>query len=238
MDLTTALGQFLDTYGLLAVFLIILLKEIGVPVPIPADLIILGAAARAAGGKESGVAVFVAILIPMIIGGFVQYAIVRGPGRAFVYRIGKFIGLTKARLDRAMNAVRRGGMAAVALGLTTPGVRIATVPASGLADLAPGVFIPGLIAGSAFFLAWHFALGYLGGVLLAVLDLPAPVIIVLVIVVGVLGAAGWLFIRRRRAAARGAAPESASETYAAWADASCPACIAISLIREQQGGDA
>ena len=237
MDLTAALGQFLDTYGLLAVFLIMLLKEIGVPVPVPADLIILGAAARAAGGKESGVAVFLAILIPMIIGGFVQYAIVRGPGRSFIYRIGKFIGLTKARLDRAMNAVRRGGMAAVALGLTTPGVRIATVPASGLADLPPSIFIPGLIAGSAFFLAWHFAIGYLGGVLLAVLDLPAPVIIALVVVVGILGAAGWLFIRRRRAAAKGATPESASETYAAWADASCPACIAISLIRERQGGD-
>ena len=48
---------------------------------------------------------------------------------------------------------------------------------------------------------------------------------------------GWLFIRRRRAAQKGAAPESAGETYAAWADASCPACIAISLIRERQGGD-
>ncbi|TMC54553.1 MAG: hypothetical protein E6J26_08420 [Chloroflexi bacterium] len=134
-----------------------------------------------------------------------------------------------------MAAVRRGGMAAVALGLTTPGVRIATTPASGLASLAPRVFIPGLIAGSAFFLAWHFAIGYVGGFLLALLNLPVPIIIALIIVVFVLGIAGWLFIRRRRG--RGQAPSSAGETYAAWADASCPACLAISLIREQRGAD-
>src|SRR5437773_3009698 len=235
MDLAASADQFLSAYGLLAVFLIMLLKEIGVPVPIPADLIILGASARAAQGKDSALAVFIAILIPMVVGGLIQYSIARGPGRAFIYRIGGYIGLTRVRLDRAMAAVRRGGMAAVALGLTPPGVRIATTPASGLASLAPSVFIPGLIAGSAFFLAWHFAIGYLGGFLLALLNLPVPIIIALIIVVVVLGIAGWLFIRRRRG--RGQAPSSAGETYAAWADASCPACLAISLIREQRGAD-
>jgi membrane protein DedA with SNARE-associated domain len=237
MDVGALLGQFLDTYGLLAIFVIILLKEIGIPVPIPADLIILGGAARAAQGKEAGVAVFLAILIPMVIGGIVQYAIVRGPGRQFIYRVGRFIGLTPARLERAMNTVRRGGTAAVALGLTTPGVRLATVPASGLANLPPGLFVPGLVAGSAFFLAWHFAIGYVGGVLLALLDLPAPAIAALVIAVLVLGIAGWLAVRRRRASLKQDVPASASETYAAWADASCPACIAITLLRERQGGD-
>ncbi len=235
MDLAATADQFLSTYGLLAVFAIMLLKEIGLPVPIPADLIILGAAARAAQGKDNVVAVFLVILIPMVIGGAVQYWIARGPGRAFIYRIGNYIGLTKARLDRAMDTVRRGGTAAVALGLTTPGVRIATTPASGLANLEARVFIPGLMLGSAFFLAWHFAIGYLGGFLLALLDLPVPVIIGLLVVVLLLGIVGWIFIRRRRASGR--APASAGETYAAWADASCPACIAISLMREQRGAD-
>ena len=238
MDAAAGLSQFLDTYGLLAVFFIMLLKEIGVPVPIPADIIILGAAARAAQGMESGVAVFVAILIPMVIGGFVQYAIVRGPGRQAIYRVGRYIGLTPARLERAMTAIRRGGAAAVALGLTTPGVRIATVPASGLADLPLRMFGPGLVLGSAFFLAWHFAIGYLGGAALALLNLPAPVIVLLVLAVLLLGAAGWIYVRRRRVAAgvvQTGDAAGAAETFANWADASCPACIAISLIRERRG---
>jgi membrane protein DedA with SNARE-associated domain len=140
-----------------------------------------------------------------------------------------------------MTSVRRGGMAAVALGLTTPGVRIATVPASGLANLPTRMFVPGLIVGSGFFIAWHFAIGYLGGALLAPLNLPAPAIIALVLAVLVLGAAGFVYVRRRRAAAHTAQISEptggAGETYAAWADASCPACIAITLIRESRGSE-
>lgn len=235
MDFTALADQFLDTYGLAAIFGIMLLKELGVPVPIPGDLIMLGAAARAAQGKFSFVAVFFAILIPMVVGGTIQYWVAKGPGRAFIYRIGKLIGLTKERLDRAMETVRKGGMAAVALGLNTPGVRIATVPASGLAELAPSVFIPGLLIGSATFLGWHFAIGYAGGAALAILNTSPIVLVVILVAVIALGMVGWVVVRRRRA--KGAADRSEIPgTFASWADASCPACIAITLVRERQVG--
>ncbi len=227
-------NQFLNQYGLLAIFVIMMLKEIGFPVPIPADLIMLGAAASAAAGKfdaQGGLVVtFLAILIPMFIGGLVQFGIARGPGRAFVYRIGKYIGLTEARLDKAMSAVQKGGTTAVTIGLTTPGVRIATVPASGLANLSLGVFLPGLILGSAFFLAWHFALGYLGGLALTLLSLPPIVLVGILLVVIALGIVGWRYARRR-SKQRGE-EISAREAFIEWTDAACPACIAIALTRQ------
>lgn len=229
MDFAQLAENFLDTYGLAAVFAIMLLKEIGVPVPIPSDLIMLGAAARAAQGKFSLVAVFLAILIPMVVGGVIQFAIAKGPARAIIYRVGRYIGLTEARLDRAMETIRRGGVAAVILGLTTPGVRIATVPASGLAQLAWRTFAPGLIAGSSFFLAWHFAIGYLGGLALLLLNLGLPVLIVIGLGVIALGVGGWLFVR-----ARSKQKMSLPEIYNEWADASCPACVTIALIRGRQ----
>lgn len=237
-QITQLATQFLETYGLLAIFSIMLLKEIGIPVPIPADLIMLGSAASAAAGKfdsQGGwVAVFLVILIPMCIGGLVQFGLARGPGRALVYRIGKYIGLTPARLDKAMSAVRKGGTTAVTIGLTTPGIRIATVPASGLADLSLGVFLPGLVLGSAIFLAWHFALGYLGGLVLTVLTLSPLVLVAILLGVIVLGIVGWRIARKRTKMRQDAAIGS-GETYIAWADASCPACIAITLAREQRG---
>ncbi len=233
MDFTALADQFLDTYGLAAIFGIMLLKELGVPVPIPGDLIMLGAAARAAQGKFPFVAVFLAILIPMFVGGTVQFSLAKGPGRKLIYRIGNIVGLTRERLDRAMATVRKGGMAAVALGLTTPGVRIATVPASGLAELPFGTFVPGLVLGSTFFLAWHFAIGYIGGVALALLNAPLPVLIGILIAVIALGIAGWWIAKRMR---QGRAAEQAQlpGTFRGWADASCPACIAITLVREGQ----
>jgi membrane protein DedA with SNARE-associated domain len=228
-------NQFLNQYGLVAIFVIMMLKEIGFPVPIPADLIMLGAAASSAAGKfdaQGGfIAVFLAILIPMFVGGSVQFALAKGPGRAFVYRIGKYIGLTDVRLDKAMEAVRKGGTMAVTIGLTTPGVRIATVPASGLANLSLPVFLPGLILGSAFFLAWHFALGYLGGLALNLLSLPPIVLVGILVVVIALGIVGWRLARRR--SKQQGQELSAGEAYLEWADASCPACITIALVRQR-----
>ncbi len=235
MDFAGLANSFLDTYGLAAVFAIMLLKEIGVPVPIPSDLIMLGAAARAAQGKFPFLAVFLAILIPMVLGGFFQYAIAKGPGRRVIYKLGSYIGLGKERLDRAMETVRRGGSAAVAVGLTTPGVRIAIIPAAGLAELPLAGFAVGLVAGSAFFLAWHFAIGYLGGILLALLNLPLPILLAIVALVLLLGIAGWIVVRRiSRGRGSGKEHIPAGERYAAWADASCPACIAITLIRQRE----
>lgn len=238
-QITDLANQFLNTYGLIAIFVIMLLKEIGIPVPIPSDLIMLGAAASAAAGKFDGqggfVAVFLVILIPMFVGGLVQFVIAKGPGRAFVYRIGKYIGLTEARLEKAMNAVRRGGTTAVTIGLTTPGLRIAMVPASGLADLSLAVFAPGLLIGSAIFLAWHFAIGYLGGLALALLTLPIWALALIVIVVLALGIVGWRFARRRNQGEKPTDAITSGETYLAWADASCPACIAITLVRQNAG---
>lgn len=231
MDFAVLVDQFLDAYGLLAVFLIMLLKEIGIPVPIPSDLIILGAAARAAQGRLPLGGVFFAILIPMLAGGMAQYWIAKGPGRRLIYRLGDFIGLTKERLDRAMETVRKGGMAAVALGLNTPGVRIATIPASGLAKLSLAIFVPGMVIGSATFLAWHLAIGFFGGAAFALLNLPLPVLGGILIAVIALGIVGWLIARRMRQA-RAEKRAVMPSVYSAWADASCPACITITLIRE------
>lgn len=233
MDFAALADQFLDAYGLAAIFGIMLLKELGVPVPIPGDLIMLGAAARAAQGKFPFAAVFFAILIPMLVGGTIQYWVAKGPGRAFIYRVGNFVGLTKQRLDRAMDTVRKGGMAAVALGLNTPGVRIATVPASGLAELAPSVFIPGLVIGSATFLGWHFAIGAAGGAALAILNASPIALVAILIAVVALGLTGWMVIRRMRSK-RAAERTEMPGAFASWADASCPACIAITLVRESQ----
>lgn len=224
MDFSITVNQFMDTYGLAAVFIIMLLKEIGLPIPIPSDLVMLGAAARAAEGRFSPLAVFLAILIPMIAGGLMQYALARGPGRRVIYRIGEYVGLTKDRLDRSTERVRRGGVAAVAVGLTTPGVRVAIIPAAGLADLPVSAFLPGLAAGSAVFLTLHFVIGYLSGWLLALASAPGIAFLAVTVLSAVAGLFAWRIVRDRRRL-------SLAETHAAWAHASCPVCLTAALVR-------
>src|SRR5947209_17996518 len=102
MDSTLAL---LDTYGVGLLFVVILLKEIGVPVPVPGDLLMVVAGARAAAGKFPLWAVLAAAIIAGVIGAYVQYVIARGPGRSFIYKYGKYVGFTESRLDKAMGGV-------------------------------------------------------------------------------------------------------------------------------------
>lgn len=217
--------QAMAAFGLPAIFIVMLLKELGIPVPVPGDLIMLGTAVQAARGQFEPITAFGVIFVPMLIGGMVQYAIARGPGRAFIYRAGRCIGLTHERLDKMMARVRRGGSAAVAIGLTTPGVRIATTPASGLANLAPRRYALGLAVGSALFLGWHFALGYAGGTAIESLHIPLPAAAgaaIAVIVFGLIAALARYFrVKRIR--------PSAGESYAVWADAACPVCAAVTL---------
>src|SRR3984893_14708262 len=168
------LDMFLIQYGLAAIFIVMLIKTIGVPIPIPGDLIIFTAAVRVAQGKLVGWQVFFAILIALLVGGLIQSVLARGPGRGLLYRFGRYIGLTKPRIDAAAEKIRKGGVPGIAISILVPGVRGAAIVAAGLADLTLSRFIIGLSLGSLMFLSLHFFLGYLGGSALSIIGKVLP----------------------------------------------------------------
>jgi membrane protein DedA with SNARE-associated domain len=210
----SGLEAFLDSYGLAAACLVMLVKAIGVPIPVPGDVILLGIAARAADGKILLWLAFVALLVAITLGGWLQFTLARGPARRLVVRYGQRLGLTAERLDSVARRMRQGGPLAIGLGVLTPGVRTAVIPACGLADLPLTVFLPGLLVGSAIDLALHFAIGVAGSSLLTLS--PLPVLLVLAIV----GLGVTLYIARRRRA-------NAAAALTAWTQATCPVCLAL-----------
>ena len=114
--------------------------------------------------------------------------------------------------------VRRGGLFGIALAVLTPGVRSAVVPACGLTNVPMRLFLPGLALGSGLDLGLHFAIGYAGAGILAIVLQPAPVLVVLVL--AMIGLGAWLFIARRRGV-------SAAVAVNAWAQATCPVCLVL-----------
>src|SRR5436309_15386263 len=89
MDLT-AIGA---GSGLLAIFAVMLLKEIGVPVPVPSDLIMVGAGVQIASGAYSALALALAVGLAVLIGASIQLLLARSAGRALVYRLAALIGI-------------------------------------------------------------------------------------------------------------------------------------------------
>jgi membrane protein DedA with SNARE-associated domain len=216
---------FLDTYGLAAACIVMLVKAMGVPIPIPGDVILLATAARAAEGKIVLWLAFVTLLLALTMGGTVQFLLARGPARRLVYRFGHRLGLTRERLDRVARRVQQGGLLGIGFGVLTPGVRSAVIPACGIAGLPMKVFVPGLTLGSSIDIGLHFALGYVGAELLTSLVEPSPLLIVPVLALVGLGV--WLLIGRRRQLPRARALD-------AWAQATCPVCLVVGSINQPQ----
>lgn len=223
MDIET----FLDAYGLIAIFGIMLAKSVGVPIPIPADALMLATSARVATGRLALISAFAALLV--------QFGLVRGPGRSVVSRYGRYLGITPARLDAAAKRMQKGGMLGIGLAVLTPGVRSVAVVTCGLAGFPLRLFLPGLLLGSGLFLALHFFLGYIGGSVLNTLNTSISLPVLLGVIVGLLvvGFSAWYFIRRRQRP-QASVNEILADAVGAWHEAVCPVCLALGAAQRLQ----
>lgn len=214
-----------EPLALLAIVGLILVKEAGVPVPVPGDLVVIGAGVAAGRGELDPVVSLLAIVSASVTGGVFQYLLLRSVARPTMLRLLERLGSVE-RVDRQTERLRRGGAWSVAIARSTPGVRIVAIAASALAGIPAVAFVVGLAIGSALFIGAHFGLGYVLGepVVRVVGGLLGPVAIAGV-GLAVVGAVGWLMLRRRSGAA-----VDALDVVAAWADACCPACLALAAV--------
>jgi membrane protein DedA with SNARE-associated domain len=212
-----------DLAPVLAIAGLILVKEAGLPIPVPGDLVVIGAGVAANRGDMDPLSALVAIVVASIAGGVLQYGLLRSVARPMLVRLlGRLA--SAERVDRQSERLRRGGARSVALARSTPGVRIVAIAASALAGVPAVAFVTGLAIGNALFIAAHFGLGYvIGPPVVAIVGGALGPLAIGVAVLAIVGAASWFALGRWRGAQR---PSSALETVAAWADACCPACLA------------
>lgn len=219
----------MDLIALAGLATLLLVKEAGVPVPVPGDLLVIGAGVALAGDPPLALLTLVVILAVGYAGGSIQFLLARRLLRAPLLAALARVGVGEARVEALAARLRRSGARGVALARMTPGVRIAAIVAAGLAALPFGAFLGGLAVGNGVFVAGHFALGYLlGASATEVIGRVGAigVVAVVVVVLAVIGAAGWVLLRRGRRA-----PNVPAAAFADWSDAACPACLAVAVVR-------
>jgi membrane protein DedA with SNARE-associated domain len=231
-----------DPAPLLALAGLILVKESGVPIPVPGDLVVLGAGVTASHGDLDPLAAVVALIAASILGGTIQFGLLRSIARPSILRLAERLGTTE-RVERQTDRLRRGGARGVAVARMTPGIRIVAIAASALAGLPAPVFLGGLIVGNAIFIGAHFGLGFvLGPAVVTAIGAALGPLAVVGFVVAAIGAAGWIILGRRRRAtdparAIGGPAEGGPAGIASWADACCPACLAIAVMADRPLGN-
>ncbi|MER7669925.1 DedA family protein [Kitasatospora sp. NPDC096128] len=115
------LAPLLDHYGYLAVALLVLLDNCGVPVP--GQTVLVLASVYAGTGHLDFAAVLLIAGTAATLGNMLGYLIGHTGGRAFVHRWGRYVLLTPARMERADGFFARQGGKVVTVARFVDGLR-------------------------------------------------------------------------------------------------------------------
>ena len=129
----------MEPLAILGLAALLLVKETGVPVPVPGDLLVIGAGAALARDPSRAVAVLLLILAAGYAGGTAQFLLIRGTLRRPLLAALDRVGIGQERVDRLAERLRRTGARGVAVARMTPGVRVAAIAASGFAAIQPSM---------------------------------------------------------------------------------------------------
>jgi membrane protein DedA with SNARE-associated domain len=156
-DLTQLIGH----WGYLAIFVVVVLGNIGVPVPEEA---IMGLAGFLVWEKKLWLpAVLIVGLVSSVVGDNLGYWAGRKYGRATIERYGQRLFITSERLDAMERFVNRYGQFAVFLARFVPGLRFMAGPLTGMANMPFRRFFLANIAGAAIYVPLIVAFGYAVG---------------------------------------------------------------------------
>jgi membrane protein DedA with SNARE-associated domain len=155
------LGELIASWGYPAIFLIVTLGNIGLPVPEETVLIVAGYLAWQ-GYLQLSVVLVVGV-VSAVAGDNVGYWLGRRYGQAAVERLAGWLGLGGERMASMRRFVARYGAAGVFLARFFPGLRFLAGPLAGASGLGLRPFFVANVLGAAVFVPYGVGLGYAVG---------------------------------------------------------------------------
>ena len=148
-------------YGYLALFGLLTLGIVGLPVPDETLLVFSGYLISR--GRFNPFLAFTGSFLGSVCGISLSYVIGRSLGRRAVIRYGTHFGVTAARLDRTHAWFEKAGEWLLAFGYFIPGVRHFTALVAGTSDVNFRIFAIFAWSGAAVWVASFLTLGYFVG---------------------------------------------------------------------------
>ncbi len=155
--------SLLRSHALAVILAVIFFEELGVPSPIPGDLMMVLAGVRVAQGHEP---LWIVLLLQELVtvgGATGLFFLSRRCGRPLVLRYGRFIHLGPENLARAERQIERHGGWAIVIGRNLPGLRIITPIAAGVLGMPFRAFLPALALGAFLYILVYTMIGVVAG---------------------------------------------------------------------------
>jgi membrane protein DedA with SNARE-associated domain len=161
--LAGGMRDLLAHHPVLAIGGVIFVEELGIPSPLPSDLLMLLAGIGVRQGQLPFWLILLVQELATLLGTCGLYAFTRRVGRGAFERYGWLLHLGPATLARAEAALRRSGRRGVLLGRLVPGLRIVTPIAAGVLGVPFAQFLPAVAVGGLLYILAFDALGYFVG---------------------------------------------------------------------------
>lgn len=132
---TPWLLTLVSTYGYLALFSVLFLEELGVPLPLPGDVALIFAGYLVGRGVLRFDLAVLIVVLAAVSGSSALYLLSRRYGRVLLILYGRYVRLDERRLEWIESRFRRFGPWAVPVARVTPGLRIYTSILAGLGEV-------------------------------------------------------------------------------------------------------
>jgi membrane protein DedA with SNARE-associated domain len=151
----------LNQYGYLAVVGLVLIEDFGVPVP--GETILILAAVYAGTGRLNIALVGLLAFCGAVLGDNIGFAVGHFGGRRLAERYGRYVFLTRERLDRATSFFERHGGKIIVVARFVEGLRQANGIIAGTTGMRWARFLLFNAIGAALWVATWTSVGYLSG---------------------------------------------------------------------------
>ena len=156
-----SLEPALDRYGYLAVAGFVMIEDFGVPVP--GETILILGAVYAGTGRLNVFAVALVGFVAAVLGDNIGFAIGHFGGRPLIERYGRYVLITRERLDKATIFFERQGAKVVVAARFVEGLRQANGIIAGISGMHWLRFLIFNAIGAALWVAVWTSVGYLSG---------------------------------------------------------------------------
>ncbi len=154
--------DYISKYGYFTIFVLVFVQELGIPPPVPNELLLLFYGYLSSIGQLNFFIVFLTVVVADFSGTTVLYALFYNFGDAILKKISRFVSL--GTIDKLKKKLSKRQRWAIFVGRLLPYVRGYTSVAAGLLKIPPKLFISTVIISAAIWSGGYVTLGrILGG---------------------------------------------------------------------------
>lgn len=200
--------QYINHYGYLAIFVLILIQEIGIPTPLPNEILMLFSGYLAFSGTLKLYLVLLTIVSADVLGANILYTIFYFFGPYIIQHKPKWFPLSTQKIDNISKKIANGGLWTVFIGRITPLIRGYISVIVGLLHIEPKKYVPITLVTAALVTGTYVTIGYVLGPLWPVFAGKLNSIKYVILIVVLLIACIFIirYFRRKKAATKNIAP--------------------------------